>query len=57
VVAGGDDAAQDFAQLGLVVDELQQRLTPGSRAADAENVFCRWIYVDNQQAVIKKDDA
>jgi hypothetical protein len=31
-------------------------LTPGSCAADAENIFGRGIYVDNQQAVIKQYD-
>jgi len=57
VVSGCDYAAEDFAQLGFVVNELQQGLATRPRAADAENVFCCGIYVDYQQAVIKKDDA
>jgi len=57
VVSGCDYAAEYFAQLGFVVNELQQGLATRPRAADAENVFCCGIYVDYQQAVIKKDDA
>jgi len=31
-------------------------LSPGSGAANAEDVFGCGIYIDNQQAVIKQDD-
>jgi hypothetical protein len=57
VVSGCDYTAEYFAQLGFVVNELQQGLATRPRAANAENVFCCGIYVDYQQAVIKKYDA
>jgi hypothetical protein len=56
LVARDGDPAQDLAHLGFVVDQPQQRLAVGASAADAEDVFCGRIQVDNQQVIVQQDD-
>ena len=57
VVAARSNARKDFAHLGFVVDELQERLAARTFATDAEYVFGGRVQVDNQQTVIEQDDA
>ena len=57
VVAGLRNAAQNFAHLRLVVDELQQRLAARALRADTKDVFCCRIQVDDEQMLVQQDDA
>lgn len=51
------DAAQDIAQLGIIIDETQQGLPFCTLLADAENVLGGRVQADDQQARVKQDDA
>ena len=57
VVTGFQDATQDVAQLGFVVEEAQQRFAACALHADAEDVFASRVEVDDQQVVVDEDDA
>ena len=48
---------ENVAKLWLIADELQQRFTPGTFLADSQDTFGRGIEANDQQRVIKKDDA
>jgi len=56
-IAGCCHTAEYFTQFGFVIDQLQQRLAVRSCTADSEEIFCGGVHVDNQQAVVKQDDA
>jgi hypothetical protein len=50
-------APENVAHLGLVVDQPQQGLAARALQADAEDVLGRGIEIDDQQAVVDKNDA
>lgn len=57
VVARFDDATQYVAQLGFIVDKPQQRLALRALHANAKDVLRGRIEVDDQKAVVEKNDA
>ena len=57
MVTRRENAAQDVAHLGFVVDELEQRLSARALLADAENVLCCRVEPDNQEVLVEQDDA
>jgi hypothetical protein len=57
VVPGNRNAAQNFAHLRFVVNELQQRLAPSALPADTKYVFCCRVQVNNEQMLVQQDDA
>lgn len=57
MVTARGNARQDIAHLGLVVDQLQQRLTVRALLADTKDVFGGRVQRNDQKMFIKKDDA
>ena len=52
-----DDTTQYVAKLGLIIDQLQQGFAPRPLHANAQDIFCGRVQVDDQEAVVEKDDA
>jgi len=57
VIACFDDATEDVAQLGFIVDKLQQGFALRTLNADTKNVFGGRVQADDQQTLIEKNDA
>jgi hypothetical protein len=57
MIAARDNATQDIAQLWFIIDQPQQRIALGALHADAKNVFCGRIEVDDQEAAVEKNYA
>jgi hypothetical protein len=57
VIPGFHDAREDVTHLRIVVYEGQQRFARGTALADTENVLGRRIESDNQQVIVKKNNA
>ncbi len=57
LVTGCRDPTEYLAHFRLVVHEPQQRLAPGARTTDAEDVFGGRVEVDDQQVFVEENDA
>jgi hypothetical protein len=57
VIAGYADPAEDVTQLGVVVEEPEQRFAPRAPLADAENIFRSGIEAQDEQVPVQQDDA
>ena len=57
VVVCFDDAAQNFLQLGFVVNETQKRFTTSALCANTKNIFCGRIQAYDQEVLVEQDDA
>jgi hypothetical protein len=57
MVAGRYNQAQDVAQLGLIFDEPQQGVTASSPLTDAKDIFGGGVHADDQEVLVKKNDA
>ena len=57
VVTRCDDAAKNVAELRVVVDEAQQRLAASADLADTEDVLGGRIETDDEQVLVKQNDA
>jgi hypothetical protein len=56
-LAAAECTGQDVLKVGIVIDELQQRLAAGPVLANAEEIFCCGIDCCDQQILIEKYDA
>jgi hypothetical protein len=56
VIARRLNARQDIPHLGLIVNELQQRLSAGAFLADAQYVFGSRIQGRYEQVLVKQYD-
>ena len=55
VVAGAAHARQDVADFLVVVEQSEQRFAAGPALADAENILCRGIEIEDQQVPVEQD--
>lgn len=57
VIAGPANAAENIAQLRLVVEKPQQGMAACALRADSENVFGGRVQRDDQQITVDQNDA
>jgi hypothetical protein len=57
VIARNADAAENVTQLGVVIEEPQQRFATRAPLTDAENVFGSGIETQDEQVSVQQDDA
>ena len=57
MIARVTDPAENVAELGVVVEQPQQRFAAGAPLADAEDILRGGIQINDEQVPVQQDDA